>query len=100
MLKHEPATGSMTRGKDAPMRTLWQGAAIAALLTGTLAGCASPHYPIDANEAPGPDQAPPPAARPAPTAEQEAPDAAPLAAPVAPVQSESLPPPTPSADAT
>jgi murein DD-endopeptidase MepM/ murein hydrolase activator NlpD len=119
MLKHEPATGSMTRGKDAPMRTLWQGAAIAALLTGTLAGCASPHYPIDANEAPGPapltaphpqysidsrspdpDQAPPPAAPPSAAVAQDAPDAAPLAAPVAPVQSESLPPPAPSADAT
>jgi murein DD-endopeptidase MepM/ murein hydrolase activator NlpD len=105
------------------MRTLWWGAAVAVLLTGTLAGCASPQYPTDASEAPGPapsgvlrphysidarsadpgEAAPAVAALPraaAATAEQDQPAAAPLAAPVAPVQTESLPPPSPSADAT
>jgi murein DD-endopeptidase MepM/ murein hydrolase activator NlpD len=101
------------------MRMLWQGAAVVVLLTGTLAGCASPQYPIDANQAPGaplsaprpqysidprspdPGQAPPHAAAIAPRSAdaQDQPDSAPLAAPVAPVQTESLPPPGPSADA-
>ena len=36
------------------MRTLWRGAAAAALVSGTLTACASPHYPIDAAQAPGP----------------------------------------------
>src|SRR5271156_1037363 len=104
MLKSEPATGSGTRGEDAPMRMLWRDAAVAALLAGTLAACASPHYPIDAGQAPGP--APLTAARPqssidpnspdpsraaaamssTPPAAQDAPAAAPLAAPTAPVQ--------------
>ena len=118
MLKHEPATGSGTRGEDAPMRMLLQGAAVAALLAGTLAACASPHYPVDASQAPGP--APLTAARPqysidpnspdpsrtspapvssAPSAAQDPPAAAPLAAPTPTVESAPLPPPAPSADA-
>jgi len=101
------------------MRIRLRDTAVVALLAGTLAACASPHYPIDASEAPGP--APLTAARPqysidpnspdpgrapaaaamssASPAAQDAPAAAPLAAPTAPVQSEDLPPPTPSADA-
>jgi murein DD-endopeptidase MepM/ murein hydrolase activator NlpD len=101
------------------MRMLWREAAVAALLTGTLAACASPQYPAEVGEAPGgapyaaprpqypidpnspdPGRAPAAAATyaPAPAAE-DAPGAAPLSAPTPSVQSEPLPPPSPSADA-
>src|ERR1700761_2870007 len=124
MLNDEPATGSMTRVKDAPMKTLWLGAAAAALVCGSLAGCASsPHYPIDPSQPQGPaplsvgkprysidpPAAPPPAQRAAAqsdAAQQDAgrdpppaEDQAPLSAPVKPVESQSLPPPGESARA-
>jgi murein DD-endopeptidase MepM/ murein hydrolase activator NlpD len=96
------------------MRNLWREAGIAALVCGTLGACASPAYPISENQSPGP--APLTMAKPAyPTSESAAPavaqraqpptaqsdDAQPngpqLAAPVAPVESQSLPAPGPSA---
>jgi murein DD-endopeptidase MepM/ murein hydrolase activator NlpD len=101
------------------MRMLWRETAIAALLTGTLAACASPHYPIDASQAPGPapltparpqysidPSSPDPGRAPAATAMSPTPSAAPdasasapLAAPTAPVESQPLPAPAPSAAA-
>jgi len=103
------------------MRTLWRDAAVAALLAGTLAACASPQYPIDANQAPGPPpldstrprysidpNSPDPNHAPAAAAmssapstpAEDAPSSAPLAAPIAPVQTQDLPPPpSPAADA-
>src|SRR5580658_5205604 len=51
MIKGGPATDFGTRREDGPMRCLWSGAAAAGLLLGA---CASPHYPIDASQAPGP----------------------------------------------
>ena len=99
------------------MRNLWREAGIAALVCGSLTACASPAYPI--SDAATDDPAPRAMARPAypisesaparvaptppPTARQdsESPDtdtASPqLAAPVAPVESQPLPPPQPTA---
>lgn len=87
------------------MTNLWRGLAAAAIVSGALAGCASPHYPIRADQAPGPaplsapqpkypitPQAAPPQA--AAATAPDSPAAPPAAAPVAPVQSEPLPPPT------
>ena len=99
------------------MRNLWREAGVAVLLCGTLAACASPHYPIDEQATTGPapltmgkprypisDEAvvrpPSPAPRAAADADvDQSPPSPPLAAPVAPVQSQSLPPPGPSAEA-
>jgi murein DD-endopeptidase MepM/ murein hydrolase activator NlpD len=99
------------------MRRLWSGAAAATLLFGALGGCASPHYPIDAGEAPGPAPLTPPrpqyAMDAAPSAQSAGlpasartaapadtpPAAPPPAAPVAPVESQSLPPPAGAAPA-
>jgi murein DD-endopeptidase MepM/ murein hydrolase activator NlpD len=94
------------------MGNLWRGAAAAALLSGTLAGCATPHYPTSADETRGPPPltmpkpqysldaatAATPAPRPTAPAEAQAePSEPPTAAPVAPVQSQPLPPAAPSA---
>jgi murein DD-endopeptidase MepM/ murein hydrolase activator NlpD len=112
MIKGEPATDLGTRRKDGPMRCLRSGAAGAVLLLGALGGCASPHYPIDAGQTPGP--APLTQARPqypidqaadAPAAQSAAAPAAaetaaspadppPASAPVAPVDAQPLPPPS------
>ena len=101
------------------MRILWREAGIAALVCGALTACASPAYPINDDQRPGP--APLTMARPAyPISEQaqpaEAPRAmaprgattppadgepaaAPLSAPIAPVDSQPLPAPGPSSSA-
>src|SRR5271168_264074 len=51
MIKGEPATRSMQRGKDAPMSKLLQGVAVAALACAGLTACATPQYPISAEDA-------------------------------------------------
>jgi murein DD-endopeptidase MepM/ murein hydrolase activator NlpD len=98
------------------MKTLWLGAAAAALICGSLAGCASPHYPIDPSRPQGPAPLtvgkprysidPPPAPPPAEHAAASRDDAgradpppaeAPLSAPVKPVETQALPPPGESA---
>ena len=61
------------------MRNLWRSAAAVALVSGTLAACASPHYPTSADETRGP----PPLTMPKP---QYSPDAAPAAKPPAPAE--------------
>src|SRR5579871_6139468 len=101
MLKGEPATGFATSRRMPSMTNLWRGAAVAAILCGGVAGCASPHYPIsrDATPGPAPLSAPQPrfpisgsASAPAPSTAAAAPaaetDSAPLAAPVAHVESQ------------
>jgi murein DD-endopeptidase MepM/ murein hydrolase activator NlpD len=95
------------------MRNLWREAGIAALVCGTLSACASPAYPISEDQPPGParmtmakpaypitepaPQAAPPAPPPAPAADDAEPAGPPLAAPIAPVESQPLPAPGPSA---
>ena len=98
------------------MRNLWREASIAALVCGSLTACASPAYPINEGQTPGPapltmakpayptseSGAPAPALRPQPLAadsDDAAPGGAPLAAPVAPVESQPLPAAGPSAAA-
>ena len=99
------------------MRNLWREAGIAALVCGSLTACASPAYPIsedqtqgsarmtmakpayptseDAPQAPRAAAAPKPAQT--PSADEAEPAGPPLAAPVAPVESQPLPAPGPSA---
>src|SRR5258708_3168353 len=85
------------------MRNLWQGAAVIAFVSGALAGCASPHYPVREGEAAGP----PPLTMPKP--KYPTTDTAPAAAPppAAPAQAAAAaalpaaaPPPPAAADAT
>jgi murein DD-endopeptidase MepM/ murein hydrolase activator NlpD len=105
------------------MRNLWREAGVAALLSGTLAACASPQYATDdsgrpasspvtmarpqypvaetAAAAPMRSAAPAAASRDTDADMDDAPTSAPLAAPVPHVDSESLPPaPGPSAAVT
>ncbi len=98
------------------MRILWREAGIAALVCGTLTACASPAYPISEDQTQGSsrmtmakpaypisDDAPQatrqaaPAPKPTPPADEAEPAGPPLAAPVAPVDSQPLPAPGPSA---
>src|SRR5580704_4533039 len=113
MLNDEPATGSATRVKDARMKTLCLGA-VAALVGASLAGCASPHYPLSESGERGPAPlteqrpqypieaaaraAPPPAPVAAQTApkDDDAPVTTPTAQPPATVDSQPLPPPSQS----
>ena len=102
------------------MRMLWREAGIAALVCGALTACASPAYPINDDQRPGPapltmarpaypisEQAPPaetsraiaPQPAPAPAVDDAAPASPPLSAPIAPVESQPLPAPGPSASA-
>jgi murein DD-endopeptidase MepM/ murein hydrolase activator NlpD len=110
MIKDEPATATLQQLKDLPMRTLWRGAAIAAILCGALAACASPAYPIDPTQAQGAPSGPPKpqypiepgqaqasaaAAAPTPPPAADSPTSGPLPPSVAPVESQPLPPPPP-----
>ena len=100
------------------MRNLWREAGIAALVCGSLTACASPAYPISEDQPAGPaltmarpaypisepatprDAAPRAVApSPPPTADADDSDSngAPLSAPIAPVESQPLPAPGPSA---
>jgi murein DD-endopeptidase MepM/ murein hydrolase activator NlpD len=101
------------------MRNLWREASIAALVCGSLTACASPAYPTSESDAPGrtptmakpaypiaESSAPAAAQRPRPPVADSDPDSSaaepagpPLAAPVAPVESQPLPAPGPSASA-
>jgi murein DD-endopeptidase MepM/ murein hydrolase activator NlpD len=94
------------------MRILWREAGIAALVCGALTACASPAYPINEDQTPGPApltmgkpaypivQSSAPAAAPRPARAASSGDAepndAPLAAPVAPVESRPLAAPSAS----
>jgi murein DD-endopeptidase MepM/ murein hydrolase activator NlpD len=95
---------------------LWREAGVAALVCGALTACASPAYPISDDQRPGPapltmarpaypisepaPQAAPSRAvapQPAPAADDTEPASPPLSAPIAPVESQPLPAPGPSA---
>ncbi len=97
------------------MRMLWREAGIAALVCGALTACASPAYPINDDQRPGPapltmarpaypiseptPQAATPRAvapSPAPAADDGEPATPPLSAPIAPVESQPLPAPSAS----